>query len=480
MRFLALLFAVAVVGAGCGSRSGGLDKAGSRTVVLRLMVSDFLSSPTDQIAHAFARRVEAASGGAIRVTVDATDNPSLPGDFPERVIRSVRSGKADIAAVAARGWAGVGVTSLLPLETPMLISSDAAFDAVTKDSVAGDMLDGIRGAGLEPLALVPEGLRLLYGITRPLASPRDLEGLTIRIPPTKPGYAALEAVGAHPRWIPGFRAQDLAYAGKLPGVVTFGDPASLLAPGTYTANVPIYANGVTLAISDAAWKRLDAGQRRLLTEAALATRDEWARSRLTVAIVARKTCGLGYGVAIADRRALAAFRAAFAPVVSGLEADPANRRRITRIRRIDAPSSGPTVPSCTLAAAPKPVATGVGDQTVLDGAWRKVVTREQWATAGLPAIDWNTNGGLETMTFKHGAWVYHDDVVGHPPDGIGIFSIDGNVLTVVNTAFGDKPIKPFVLFRAHVARHGSELQVTLLGHDKFLATVFGGVWKKAG
>jgi hypothetical protein len=133
-----------------------------------------------------------------------------------------------------------------------------------------------------------------------------------------------------------------------------------------------------------------------------------------------------------------------------------------------------------MARTPKPVATGVGDQTVLDGAWRKLVTREQWAKAALPAIDWNTNGGLETMTFKHGAWVYHDDVVGHPPDGIGIFSIDGNILTVINTAIGDKPTKPFVLFRARFARRGSELEVTLLGYDKFLATVFGGVWKQAG
>jgi TRAP-type transport system periplasmic protein len=304
------LVAVGLLAAGCaGTEYAAKDKAGERVLTLRVIVGDRAGTPSDEIAQTFAQRVEDASGGAIRVDVSATHQPLPTADYPARTIRAARSGAADVVVVPSRGWAGNGVTTLLPLELPMLVTSDRALDAVSRDAVSRAMLEGITPAGFEPLALVPDGLQFVVGFARPLATPSAFTGAAVRAPSSAPVYAALSALGARPSYTPGFRAQVLARQGHIAGtIVETARMSSPLIAGTVTANMPFGASTVTLALTHRTWKRLDADQRRLLAGAARAVGVRRARERVGVSAASAETCRYGLGVALAGPRLLATLQ----------------------------------------------------------------------------------------------------------------------------------------------------------------------------
>jgi hypothetical protein len=119
-------------------------------------------------------------------------------------------------------------------------------------------------------------------------------------------------------------------------------------------------------------------------------------------------------------------------------------------------------------------------RSVLDGSWRKTVTKAEFRRAGLSEQSWNTNGGLHTLTFKNGKWLDHDQVVGNPPDGGGPFTIRGKVVTAIWNWVGGRSIKPVMLFRARFVRKGDTLRLTVLGGDKMAPVLWAGTWKRVG
>jgi hypothetical protein len=348
---------------GCGASTFATrDKAGTKVITLDLVVGDRAGSSSETIARAFARRVEDASAGTVRVMVRATHKPLPSGDFPSTTIHSAERGGVDAVAVPSRGWAGVGVETLLPLELPMLITSEDALDAVARDGVADTMLAGIADAGFAPLALVPDGLQFVGGYTRPLDRPGAFAGATVRAQSSAPLYATLTALGSRPSYTPGFRAQELAYQGRITGAVS---PSSLLshplAPWTVTANLPMGAETVTLALTRAGSKRLDVARRDLLVSAAHDVAREWARTRVRARTELAAMCRLGLGVAVADPHALARLRVVFDRAAEVGSRMAANRAVVSRLHQISRRHEAAPVTPCRITQAQRAqVADGGG------------------------------------------------------------------------------------------------------------------------
>jgi hypothetical protein len=128
-----------------------------------------------------------------------------------------------------------------------------------------------------------------------------------------------------------------------------------------------------------------------------------------------------------------------------------------------------------------PGATRAATASRIDGSWRRDLPRAAWIKAGLSALDWETNGGRHTLTFDHGVWLDHDDVVGKPPDGCGPYTLKAGVLTGMWTGAGGASTPKRVLFKVRVTRSGDALRlVSLATFDSVGRYVFSGTWRKLG
>ena len=129
-----------------------------------------------------------------------------------------------------------------------------------------------------------------------------------------------------------------------------------------------------------------------------------------------------------------------------------------------------------------PGATRAATASRIDGAWRRDLPRAAWVEAGLSALDWETNGGRHTLTFDHGVWLDHDDVVGKPPDACGPYTVKAGVLTAFFTANGGVAIPKRLLFKTRVTRSGDTLRLVPVGalDDQMVVYLFAGTWRMVG
>ena len=85
------------------------------------------------------------------------------------------------------------------------------------------------------------------------------------------------------------------------------------------------------------------------------------------------------------------------------------------------------------------------------------------------------------LTFDHGLWRDHDDVVGKPPDACGPSTVKNGVLTAISTSEGGTRLPKRTLFRVRFARNGDRLQLTIVSaFDYIAAYVFSGSWQRLG
>jgi hypothetical protein len=113
------------------------------TVVLTLANFSGISQALDP----FADQVRRLSAGTMRIDIKSNWRIHQV-DFETGLIGDVRAGKADLGAVGAGAWDSVGVSSFRALNTPLLIDSYALQDRVVHDPMIGEMLQGLRPAGL--------------------------------------------------------------------------------------------------------------------------------------------------------------------------------------------------------------------------------------------------------------------------------------------------------------------------------------------
>jgi TRAP-type C4-dicarboxylate transport system substrate-binding protein len=439
---------VGALAAGCSFAGGGDKAGGSRApVVLRLAVAYEADQPDAPVARSFAARVEAFSGGSLRVRVVFDAAGQQVPDPEARVTRMVRDGQFDLGWIGSRAWDGVGVTSFQALQAPFLVTSYALLDQIASGPLASRMLTGLQGTGFVGLALVPDRLRHPIGVQHPLASPHDFAGARVRVIPSRATDALMRALGATPVHV-GNDGIDTAMArheidgtehslgGNWPG-------------GRYlTANVTFFAKAVTLFAGRRAYERLDDDQRAVIRRAAEQTVARVAAHPPPESSLVRRFCE-GGRVVNASRDDLTALTRAAQPVYAELERDAQTRALIAAIRELKATTSVPPIAAPPDCARETPTAQGhrVSPST-LNGTYRWLLTKAGAVAVGLPNDP--DIGMVMTMTLRDGKWLGGEtdggstgtyEIVG---DRI-VFELPGerpNTFTFRRHANGDLDIRP--------------------------------------
>jgi TRAP-type C4-dicarboxylate transport system substrate-binding protein len=399
------MIVAALAATGCsGGGTPDEDKAGGsgRPITLRIGTDDFPGRFPALAIEEFARQAEGRSDGQIRVTPVWRAAGENVDDWDQAVADLVMDGELEMGLIPARAWDALGVMSLRALNAPFLLTSDEQVGAVvTDDDLAGDMMAGLDGVGIQGLALVPEELRHPFGFAKPLLGPEDYVGATIRASRSDTVYALLAALGANPDDLEGgFWTRD-DVAGIESGFTL--TPDSL--PSTAAGNVTLFPKVESLVVNREVFAGLTDDQQATLRAAAEATRDWAVAAGSDDAGDAQTYCQLGGRVVWASDAQVEALERAAAPVYDQLEADPGTRSTIAAIRRATRRMPAPTPPApCDPPTQPVvnvPPPEGV---TYEGGVLRAELDSEDLVDQGVPpgfAASWD---GVVTITIKDGRW----------------------------------------------------------------------------
>lgn len=405
---------LAVIIGGCGTAnapaasSGSGAKVGGKPGPIAITVADsqLPGKPSNLPLAEFKRQVETLSSGTMSVTVltGATDDVTPFSDAI--VIDRLKQGTFQMAVVPARAWSEAGVTSLKALQAPFLFESDEHVATVVDDAaIKTELFSGFDGSGVTGLTLFPESLRHLFSFGKPMLTPADVKGQTIRAISSLETTALIEALGGTAVDPIGDAFRKGIEAGTIHGTdsgFTLARESDTNTSSTATGNVALYAKVMTLVINSGLWSGLDEAQKVIITTASDATR-EWAiANQTTDAAAAAKFCADGGTVVLADDAAIADFRAAEAPVYATLEADPTAKRAIAAITALAPKASAPTVKAC------EPVidaSTLVPDGGDLPNGIYRIEATEAYLKASYPDYV-STSEGIYTFNFRDGHWFF--------------------------------------------------------------------------
>lgn len=289
---VATLIAVsALSSAGCG---GGASES-----VLRLGHDQTDGHPYDLAAERFARGVEQATDGELRIRIFPA---AQLGDSPEQ-IEGLRMGTLDLA-LAAFSHASQFCPEFGLFGAPFLFEDTAHFAAVF-DGEVGTILDRAcrEHYSIRLLATFTSGYRVLFNGTRPVETATDLEGLKIRVMGGEADALTWRAFGAIPVPMPYSEVYSALQAGVIDGAEN--EPASILANKFYEA-APYFAptNHLVLPmglfVSEATFQGLSEEHREVLRSQARSAA-VWQRGlmaeRNAAALVAMRD---SFGVRISD------------------------------------------------------------------------------------------------------------------------------------------------------------------------------------
>ena len=426
---------MAVAAAGCGSSDGtARNKAGAESAlkqqVLRLESTD-AGSP--EALH-FAKRIQARSGGALRVEIVQ----SYPGSLPANeagLARALRAGDAEFGILPARAWPAAGVPALAALQAPFVLGDyDVAGRAIAGPAGAA-LKKALERAGVVPLSLVPTQLRRVLAV-KPLATAHDFLGRRIRISDNAASAAALRALSAEP-------VERVATDGVLDGLERHRLDGVEISPINAVNNkyarvarhITAYAlfdRVDTLVASPSAWERLSASQQDVVRAAAedtvhfsrtLPDRDSASLEQL---------CAAGVRVTSPTAAQLEAIAEAAEPARAALRSDRATASVMRLLEATDGagPTLLPTPGACSAAGARSAEQTN-DPATIPDGVYVTTTTRKDYQSRGeygwsAPVYEWTTR-------LQDGKWVMtvvpeFEDQVGDA-DGAGTYEVHDDEVT---------------------------------------------------
>ncbi len=151
-------------------------------------------SPKGQAAERFAQLVAQRSGG--KVKVDLYPNSQLYGDKDE--ISALLLGHVEMLAPALTKLKVLYAPEFEVFDLPYLFPSTEAAHRVTQGPIGKAMLAKLDRQGVIGLAIWDNGFKQMSA-NRPLHTPRDFDGLSLRIQPSRILEAQMKALGAKSR-----------------------------------------------------------------------------------------------------------------------------------------------------------------------------------------------------------------------------------------------------------------------------------------
>jgi TRAP-type C4-dicarboxylate transport system substrate-binding protein len=203
LALLVTLFALS-----CAVRAQG---AGDPASGWKLSVAVGPAFALGKAADRWAKLVAERSGG--KLVVRAFPGATLSGRDPAREFNALREGAADLAVGSTLYWSAQ-VVELNLIGLPWLAPEDNDLKAIAEGAVGEQLLAAVEGAGAVPLAIAVLGHRAL-ATSKPVHSPADIAGLTVRATSTPLLTDLFVGLGAAPRAMsavdaqPAFRAHTL-------------------------------------------------------------------------------------------------------------------------------------------------------------------------------------------------------------------------------------------------------------------------------
>ena len=428
-RRVGALAVMSITMTACTALPGTSTKAGGQPqpVTLTVGTDDPQGAPAANQIEEFARQVEKRSHGGLAIQPRFRAVGEGQTSWDQKVAGLVVAGDLDLGMIPARAWDALGVDTLRALNTPFLVTTDELTNRVVSDpDVATDLMSGLDAAGVTGLALVPEGMRHLFLYGEPQLTVAGLDGAKLRAPRSDTTWAFYEALGAHPD----DANLDVTHAAA--------ESSYALAPDTTRkttaiGNLTLFPKVNTLVVNSDRHQDLSEEQRRVLREAAQATRDWAITANKDDASQATTFCESGGAVVNAADDVVAAFRAAAKPVTAMLRHDARTADLISRIQkmaRTTSPSvSGPTCDGTT------PMRDEITAETIVptggdlpDGTYRAEYTDEYLKDHSLDAEHIASNHGVWTFVLDDGQWSFDQVAPNITDHGEGVYQVDGKHL----------------------------------------------------
>jgi TRAP-type C4-dicarboxylate transport system substrate-binding protein len=313
--------------AGC-SAAQPADRAGGDTVLLRMGTNEAEVNTNGQLVglETFVEQLTEVSGGRLQVefAFQYGDDPG-GADAESRVIDALVAGDLDGGWPSTRSFAGAGIRGLEAVEAPMTLSSSAAVGALVTGPAAATALGALEDSGVKALALTAGSLRRPFAAGTPLLSPEDWADQRFRVYGSPVQAETVTALGGIPVNL-GFGWMDEVLAGRLRGaefeVAQYASNGWGTEAGAVTADVVLWPKVYVLALSQKRFDSLNEQQQDWVQQAATRAAEASVADAVADDARAEDLCGRGVRFIPAGPEQLAALRAAVAPVVEGLSADP--------------------------------------------------------------------------------------------------------------------------------------------------------------
>ena len=348
----------------------------------------------------FIQQAKTLSKGSITIVPTWQAGDSTDAGYEIGVIQLVKEGTFDLGLAASRSFKSENITSFEALQAPFLIDNDALAKAVATSDVASRMLENLLSSGLAGLTLWPEDLRHPFSVdpAKPLLSPDDLTGLTIRVTDKGVGEMLIRELGGNPI----FEASDYqgAEAGLRQGAHLTGRPAA-------TGNVTFFSKYQVLFANGAAFENLSGAQRTVLQEAAAAAQKKALADRPSDVEAGTAWCTDGGTIMLTSDEQVAAFQKASQPVFDQLQQNAFNAESIAAIRELKTKTQpSPNAQACASESAASMQAS-TEDQTwsqslFPNGVWQVELSEDDVVRMGVLKSNAPEWAGTWTWTFQDG------------------------------------------------------------------------------
>ncbi len=406
-----IAIAIMALAAACQA-TGGTDKAGGDTAVLRLATFEGQVNDNGQNygPQAFVDNLRKLSGGRLKVEL-TTDYGGNAPDAESRLVRAIASGEVDGGWPSTRAFANAGIPGLGLVEAPMTITSYAAEKALVSGPVAGKLLSRLDGTGVVGLGLTVGPLRRPFAAKAPLLGPGDWKGVRFRVFNSPVQADAVRALGATPVNL-SLSFIDQIKAGTLRGaefdIPQYEHNGFAAEAGHVTANVVLWPKVFVLALSQKRFDALTTQQQTWVRGAAGHAVKASVDATYGQAPAVRKLCDRGVRFADATPGQINGLRAKLRPVLERLAAKPADAQLLRDIQTIANQNPGPEkldVPaSCRHAVAGGGSAGSIPTtvSALPDGVYRRELTQQDIAAVG---GDPGTHpAGIWTITVRRGTY----------------------------------------------------------------------------
>ncbi len=291
-----------------------LSAAAADPIVIRFSHVVAQDAPKGRAAEHFAQLVAERSGGLVRVEV--YPNSRLYGDRDE--MAALQAGHVEMLAPSLSKIKVLRRTEFEVFDLPYLFPDVAAVHRVTQGPIGRELLDGMAEHGVIGLAFWDNGFKQMSA-DRLLRRPQDVEGLVMRIQPSRVLEAQMKALGARPLTIDFSEVYTSLRTGVVNG--TENPPSNF-----YTQNMHLAQSHLTLTdhgwlgyavlANRKFWEGLPPALRTVLEQAmreATAYANEAALEDNRAAIEAVKASGRTRVIELTPEEKLA-WRLALAPV----------------------------------------------------------------------------------------------------------------------------------------------------------------------